>query len=120
MWIALEPATEDNGCLWYARGSHHAGIQLHAASGVLGFSQGIVGFDQAAADAVPAELERGDAVAHHVATIHWTGANNTKSHRRALSIFCFGAATELDEEAQARYKASLENQLKDHGIEVDS
>ena len=120
LWVALEPATLKNGCLWYARGSHSAGIQPHAPSGVLGFSQGIVGFDQTAADAVVAELEPGDAVAHHAATVHWTGANKTEDHRRALSIFCFGASTELDEETQARYAASLQSQLTERGIGGDS
>jgi phytanoyl-CoA hydroxylase len=120
LWIALEAATIDNGCLWYARGSHQAGVHPHAPSGVLGFSQGVVGFDRQAADAVPIELGPGDAVAHHAATIHWTDANRTQDHRRALSIFCFGASTVLDEEAHARYHASLASQLKDRGIDVDS
>ena len=118
LWIALDPVDRENGCLWYARGSHKLGILPHAASGVLGFSQGLAGFDPAKFDAVPIELEPGDAVAHHAAAIHWTDINRTPRHRRAISTFCFGASTVLDEEGAARYKASLAEQLAKRGIEV--
>jgi phytanoyl-CoA hydroxylase len=118
LWIALDPVDRDNGCLWYARGSHKNGVIPHVASGVLGFSQGLPGFDPATADAVPIELNPGDAVAHHAATIHWTDINRTPRHRRAISTFCFGGSTVLDEEANARYKASLKAQLEQRGIGV--
>jgi phytanoyl-CoA hydroxylase len=119
LWIALDPVDRENGCLWYARGSNKWGIKPHAASGVLGFSQGLVGFDPEGpgVDAVPIELEPGDAVAHSAATVHWTQVNRTARHRRAISTFCFGASTVLDEEAAAKYRASLAKQLAARGIE---
>ena len=120
LWIALDPVDRDNGCLWYARGSQQAGIQPHGASGVLGFSQGLLGFDPKTVDAVPIELEPGDAVAHSSATIHWTETNQTPRHRRAIATFCFGASTERDEAAYARYLNSLKNQLGKRGIAVSS
>ncbi len=118
LWIALDPVDRDNGCLWYARGTHKGGVRPHVASGVLGFSQGLPDFDPKKADAAPIELAPGDAVAHHAATIHWTDVNRTNRHRRAISTFCFGAATVLDEEAHARYKASLKAQLDKRGVTV--
>ncbi|MCC6414609.1 MAG: phytanoyl-CoA dioxygenase family protein [Opitutaceae bacterium] len=117
IWIALEEVDIANGCLWYARGSHRHGIQPHGASGVLGFSQGLLNFDPAKADGVPIELHPGDAVAHSSATVHWSGVNNTARTRRALATFCYGASTVRDEEAFARYKASLAAQLAKRGIE---
>jgi phytanoyl-CoA hydroxylase len=116
IWIALDPVDRQNGCLWYARGSHQHGIQPHGASGMLGFSQGLLGFDRTAVDAVPIELAAGDAVAHSSATIHWTETNRTDRHRRALATFCFGASTVRDEEGHARYLASLKAQLEKRGI----
>lgn len=116
IWIALDPVDMDNGCLWYARGSHRQGIRPHGASGVLGFSQGLLGFDAAQVDGVPIELQPGDAVAHSSATIHWTQTNKTARHRRALATFCFGASTVRDEEGHARYMASLKAQLEKRGI----
>jgi phytanoyl-CoA dioxygenase PhyH len=116
LWIALDPVDQANACLWYGRGTHKKGVQPHVASGVLGFSQGLANFDRSTIDEVPAELAPGDAVAHHAATIHWTGPNETDRPRRALSTFCFGASTVLDEEASARYQASLREQLFRRGI----
>lgn len=116
LWIALDPVDLDNGCLWYGRGSHKAGIQPHGASGVLGFSQGLLNFDPNKVDGVPIELEPGDAVAHSSATIHWTQTNKTARHRRAIATFCYGASTTLDEAAYARYKDSLKQQLAKRGI----
>jgi phytanoyl-CoA hydroxylase len=120
LWIALDPVDKENGCLWYARGSHKPGIKPHAGSGVLGFSQGLMNFDPKAVDGVPIELSPGDAVVHSSATIHWTEINRTPRHRRAVATFCFGASTVRDEEAFARYKDSLKNQLEKRGIAVTS
>ena len=120
LWIALDPVDRENGCLWYARGSHKLGILPHAPSGVLGFSQGLLNFDPKAVDGVPIELAPGDAVAHSSATIHWTETNRTPRHRRAIATFCFGASTVRDEDAFARYKDSLKNQLEKRGIAVTS
>ena len=115
-WIALDPVNRENGCLWYAPGSHQQGIMPHGASGVLGFSQGILNFDPAKANGVPIELDPGDAVIHSSATVHWTGVNRTSRHRRAVATFCFGASTVRDEEGHARYLASLRSQLEKRGI----
>jgi len=115
-WIALDPVDRDNGCLWYARGSHKLGVMPHGASGVLGFSQGLLNFDPSRYDGVPIELAPGDAVIHSSATIHWTDINRSPRHRRAIATFCFGASTVRDEEGHARYLASLKAQLEKRGI----
>ena len=120
LWIALDPVDKENGCLWYARGSQKNGIGAHGASGVLGFSQGLLNFDPAKVDAVAIELEPGDAVAHSSATIHWTQTNRTARQRRAIATFCFAASTVGDEEAYARYRASLQSQLEQRGIKATS
>jgi len=116
IWIALDAVDRQNGCMWYARGSHKLGIQPHGASGVLGFSQGLVDFDPSTVDGVPIELEPGDAVAHSSSTIHWTETNRVNRHRRAIATFCFGASTVRDEEKHARYMESLKLQLEKRGI----
>lgn len=117
-WIALDPVDRENGCLWYARGSQKKGVMPHAGSGVLGFSQGLQGFDPQTVEGVPIELAPGDAVVHSSATIHWTGVNRTPRHRRAIATFCFGASTVRDDEAFARYQASFRAQMEKRGIAV--
>jgi len=116
IWIALDPVDRENGCMWYERGSHKRGIKPHGASGVLGFSQGIVDFDPTKVDRVPIELQPGDAVAHSSVTIHWTETNRVNRHRRAIATFCFGASTVRDEKKHAAYMESLEEQLAKRGI----
>jgi phytanoyl-CoA hydroxylase len=117
LWIALDPVGLENGCLWYSRGSHLKGIRPHQPSGKLGFSQGIGDFDPNVEDAVPIELNVGDAVCHHSATVHWTGVNTTSRHRRALTTVSYGASTVRDEEAFSRYLASMKSQLAARGIQ---
>ena len=116
LWIALDPVDEANACIWYGQGTHKQGILPHAPTGVLGFSQGLADFDISLVDAVPAILAPGDAVAHHSATIHWTGTNETDRPRRAIAILGFGASTVLDEAAHNRHRASLKEQLSRRGI----
>jgi phytanoyl-CoA hydroxylase len=116
IWIALDPVDRQNGCLWYARGSHKLGIKPHGASGVLGFSQGLLGFDPKDYDAVPIVLQPGEAVAHSSATIHWTETNQANRHRRAIATFCFGASTVRDETKHLAYMESLKKQLEKRGI----
>jgi len=120
IWIAIDEVEIANGCLWYARGSQKNGIGLHGASGVLGFSQGLLGFDPEKVDAVPIELHPGDAVAHSSSTIHWSGVNTTNRTRRGVATFCYGASTKRDDAAYDRYKQSLADQLAQRGIESTS
>lgn len=116
LWIALDPVDEANSCIWYGRGTHKRGILPHAPTGVLGFSQGLIDFDKSLVDGVPAVLAPGDAVAHHSATIHWTGPNETDRSRRAIALLGYGDSTELDEEAHNRHQSSLKQQLSRRGI----
>jgi phytanoyl-CoA hydroxylase len=120
LWIALDPVGIENGCLWYGRGSHKKGILPHQPSGKLGFSQCISDFDPQAADSVAIELNAGDAVCHHSATIHWSGVNRTSRHRRAITTVAYGASTVREEEAYNRYMASVRSQLAARGIQTNA
>merc|ERR1712217_149041 len=51
MWMALEKADEENGCLRYIKGSVERGVMRpHDFSGIVGFSQTITDFDKYGAD----------------------------------------------------------------------
>lgn len=77
IWIALDPADPDNGCLHYGRGSH----RLEFAPGIF-----VEGFD-VDSDSVPATVQPGDAVVHNALTVHWSHGNPTDRPRRAVSFF---------------------------------
>ena len=94
IWLALDHANEQTGCLHFIPGSHLRGIRPHQLSGNLGFSQTIVDFieeDQQTGVAVTANP--GDAVIHHAETIHWAGSNQTTDQHRAALAMVFKAAT---------------------------
>lgn len=111
LWMALERVDEENGCLRYVAGSHLQGVRPHAATAVLGFSQGITDYrpDDAARE-IAVTLAPGDIVAHLGNTIHRADANTSQRGRRALALVCRGVSCRCDEEAFARYQAALQAQ----------
>ena len=85
IWIALDAADPDNGCLYYRRGSHLTELP-QLAQRVF-----VEDFDTSK-DAVAAEVSPGDAVIHSALTVHWSGPNPSNRPRRAVSFFYWGAA----------------------------
>lgn len=82
-WIALEPATEESGCMRMLPGSHRAGPLRHeTGSGngnLLLLGQHVSGVDEG--NARLCELAPGEASLHHGWTLH-TSAPNRAQHRR--------------------------------------
>ena len=112
LWLALDAVDEENGCLRYVVGSHRQGIRPHAATKVLGFSQGITDYG---ADDVGHEqtilLEPGDLVAHHGETIHRAEPNRSSARdRRAFAMVFRGVSCRRDEVAYSRYTAAMQRQ----------
>jgi len=93
IWIALDRANQENGCLYYAKGSHRT---EHDDSALF------LDFDTDSDDTVAAEAEPGDAIIHSALTIHWSGANQSERSRRAISYFYWGASSEIDPAAAAK------------------
>ncbi len=118
IWLALDSIDVGNGCLRYVAGSHRCGIRPHAASKILGFSQGLT--DYAPADftrevAIP--LRPGDAVAHHCMTVHRADANMSDDrHRRSFAMVFNGVSCERDELAHTRYLNSARMQQGKMGL----
>ncbi|MCI0719655.1 MAG: phytanoyl-CoA dioxygenase family protein, partial [Acidobacteria bacterium] len=66
VWIPLDDMDEENGALHYVKGSHKHGVLPHAASHVLGFSQGIKeGRKTELGEEVTCQVQRGDCLIHH-------------------------------------------------------
>jgi hypothetical protein len=91
--IAVDKATEENGCMQVLKGSHKLGRINHVLSG-----------DQAGADMERVEeakkrlelvhsiMEPGDALFFHSNTLHASAANNS-DHPRWAMICCYNAAS---------------------------
>lgn len=113
MWMALEPADEENGSVQYIKGSHLKGMRLHGRTTTLGFSQGITDFgtddDQAHLINMPANP--GDLLIHHSLTIHLAGPNNSHTRsRKALGLIYFGQSAKEDVVAKKAYQQKLQEE----------
>ena len=100
-WIPLQPATIENGCMWYLPGSHLAGLQPHhvihlrpggETADTRGKSFAMDSVDESRA--VPCPVALGGATAHDPLNAHYAGANTTDGWRRAW-ILHFGAFGKL-------------------------
>jgi hypothetical protein len=98
-WIPLQPATVENGCMWFVPGSHLHGLLPHhvahkrvggATADSIGATIATTSVDSSRAVACPLPL--GGATAHHPLTLHYTGPNQSESYRRAwiLHFAAFG------------------------------
>lgn len=108
LWIALDPATAENGAVRYLKGSHHA-AHPHEPSGVKGNSYGLANANAIIRDFVeyPAELAPGDALAHHGQIIHASEPNRSEKPRLAMVIVYRGSHTRTDEAARETYQAAM-------------
>ncbi len=115
-WLALEDVDDENGCIHYVRGSHKIQeFRPHGQTGVLGFSQGITDFgtDADKENDVSFPGCAGTFLMHHAKTIHWAGANLSKTRsRRALGFIYFAKSAKLDVAAREAYQKSLDARLK--------
>ncbi|MEE3373348.1 MAG: phytanoyl-CoA dioxygenase family protein [Planctomycetota bacterium] len=118
-WLALDPADEANGCLRYVPGSHQLGLRPHAATKVLGFSQGITDYgpdDDAREVAVP--LQPGDLAVHHGETIHLADANHSATRqRRAFAMVYRGVSARLDGDAKQQHQDEVTRQHVEFGLQ---
>ena len=106
IWIALDPADPENGCLHYGQGSHK-----HEHAGGIP----IPGYDVDDGTAVPATVQPGDAVIHNSLTVHWSGPNPTVRPRAAVSFFYWGASNQTPEqidEILTRWRARKEKEQR--------
>jgi ectoine hydroxylase-related dioxygenase (phytanoyl-CoA dioxygenase family) len=102
IWIALDPATRQNGCVQIVPGSHKAG--LINPSHEWGFLTDEQTEEWAASDKIKfVELHAGDVVLLHNRLIHGSDRNHSSQSRRAFSICYMDAATKNLEDADSTY-----------------
>lgn len=95
LWIPLQPATLENGCMQFVPGSHHSDILPHHSINhdvrIHGLEIDDVETSRSAivANAVPCPLPPGGCTIHHNRTLHYAGPNRSDIPRRAY-ILGFG------------------------------
>ena len=93
LWLALTPATAENGALRLLRGSHLGGQLPHARGrggpdNLLLAGQEAVGMEGAddSQDVITAELAAGEASLHHLLTVHSSGPNRGSTRRVGIAL----------------------------------
>jgi ectoine hydroxylase-related dioxygenase (phytanoyl-CoA dioxygenase family) len=104
VWIALDAVTEENGPVFFVKGSHQQGVLPTRPSGVRGNSIGM-----AEPSGVPvaeqfcALLAPGDATIHHCNTVHHSAPNRTDHSRLGFLLVFRGSHTRTDPELKVAY-----------------
>ena len=84
IWIAIDPAGKDNGCLHFLKGSHRkeeefAHLKAHEANDLTDHP-----------DVAEAAMNPGDIVFFRPTTVHWSGPNQAGTTRRGFNCFYVG------------------------------
>lgn len=85
VWVPLDDATVENGCLYYVPGSHRGTDERNV---IIGPELGAIFEvypDWRSVPAVPCPIPAGGACFHNGYTIHGAGANMTPGQRRAMT-----------------------------------
>ncbi len=85
IWVALDDATLENGCLWFIPGSHKKRNFENVGIGINMGDLFRLHPDWAKQRAVPAVMKAGDCSFHNGLTAHAAGANMTPYPRRAMT-----------------------------------
>ncbi|XP_069742997.1 phytanoyl-CoA dioxygenase domain-containing protein 1 isoform X2 [Narcine bancroftii] len=89
-WIAMEDATENNGCLWFIPGSHKAGISrrmLRAPKGEYPLLK-FIGQEHNYSDDefISAPVKKGGLILIHGEVVHKSGSNTSDQSRHAYTF----------------------------------
>jgi hypothetical protein len=90
MWMPLQEATVENGCLWFVPGSHRYDILPHRSIGgdprIHGLELDLPNAAEVTASAVACPLKPGAVTVHLNRTMHYAGPNKSGIPRRALIL----------------------------------
>jgi len=85
-WVALDDATVENGCLFFAEGTHRGPVHPHVTPPGEPFNLQIPAEIAAAAPMTPAPVPKGGVSFHHGGTFHQSGDNTSPRWRRAIAM----------------------------------
>ena len=87
VWMPLQPATIENGCMQFVPGSHRMDIQPHQSIGGDPRVHGLeIDKSVDVSNALACPLPTGGCTIHHCKTLHYAGPNNSDVPRRAYIL----------------------------------
>ena len=94
-WLALDDATTENGCLYYAEGSNKKPVLDHFAPGGEPFNLQIPSEVASQYEMTPAPVKSGGVSFHHGNTLHQSSDNRSDRPRRAVAFHYVNAKTDF-------------------------
>jgi ectoine hydroxylase-related dioxygenase (phytanoyl-CoA dioxygenase family) len=94
-WVAIDDATVENGCMFFADGSNRGEIFPHTAPEGEPFNLQISSEILTRFALTPAPVPKGGVSFHHGKTIHQSSQNRSKNWRRAVAIHYVNVATKF-------------------------
>lgn len=90
-WIALEDATLENGCLWFARGSHKSGVHRRFIRNPDKSSNELLMYTASAphyqkSNFTPVPVKKGTCILIHGQVVHYSEANKSDKSRHAYTF----------------------------------
>ena len=86
VWLAIDAATVENGCLYYGDGSHRTGVHQHVAPDDEPFNLMVPEDIAKNFPMTPAPVQAGGISLHHGNTFHQSSENQSDFPRRALAM----------------------------------
>jgi hypothetical protein len=83
VWVPLDPATVDSGCMRFIPGSHRGDVRLHSHLNDDPNTHALLTEDVDESLAVPVPVDPGGATFHHCRLVHSSGPNRSQHVRRA-------------------------------------
>ncbi len=88
IWVPLQPATVEMGCMWFVPGTHRWDVLPHRHINNDPRIHGLelVDFEKYTKVAIACPLPAGGATIHHPRTLHYAGPNRSDTPRRAYIL----------------------------------
>lgn len=99
-WVAIDDATQENGCLWALPGAHTTPAKSRFQRTPAGDATEMIVFDEEPYPTdgwVPLEVNAGTLIALHGTLPHYSAPNLSQKPRLAFTLHCIEAAAEYPE-----------------------
>lgn len=96
VWLPLNPATLESGCMQFIPGSHRRPLVPHRHIDDDPLVHGLITDEADASAAVACPIPAGGATFHDRRTLHYAGPNTTDEVRRAYTLIMRGATTKRE------------------------
>jgi ectoine hydroxylase-related dioxygenase (phytanoyl-CoA dioxygenase family) len=99
VWLPLDPATVESGCMQFIPGSHKGEVRWHRHIDNDPTVHGLMTDEVDPAEAVACPIPIGGATFHHCRIMHYAGPNKTDNPRRAYILVLGAPALKRDQPA---------------------